>query len=181
MPRRRRHSLVTPGNAVIHGVAFPVTLLEPPQSEVGRFADDVSDRIQKLDDRARGLAELYGIPFTTFVLNAPAIPDQPTRLDVAMVFLSALAIRWERVTLERHGGRWGLYFTREPAVLAPGTPRETVPLRDAPLDVRERFLQQSEAFFAQYLILCQGRVLRMSNAVAAADKTLAHLDELERT
>jgi len=51
-------------------------------------------------------------------------------------------------------------------------------LKDAPLDVRERFLVKSEEFFWAYLKLCEDRLGRMRGAVAKADRTLELLNSL---
>jgi len=82
------------------------------------------------------------------------------------------------VSLERRSGRWGLFFTREPALIATERRAETVLLKDAPLDVRERFLQKSEYFFREYLKLCEDRLGRMKGSVEDADCTLELLGTL---
>lgn len=86
----------------------------------------------------------------------------------------------ERITLERREGRWALFFTRDRAPLdSASAPRSAVPLKDAPLDVRERFLQRSEDFFRAYLALCEDRLGRMKTAILQADRTLALLAAIE--
>jgi hypothetical protein len=110
----------------------------------------------------------------SFAATAPSANDGASMLAAT---LRTLTSREERVTLERRAGRWGLYFVRGAAALGGERGAEAVPLKDAPLDVRERFLLHSEEFFAQYLDLCEERRTRMQRAVAAADRTLALLDE----
>jgi len=56
---------------------------------------------------------------------------------------------------------------------------DAVPLKDAPLDIRERFLSKSEDFVRAYLKLCEDRLGRMQGAVARADQTLALLGQLQ--
>lgn len=159
-------------------MTFPAHLIHPPQSQVARYGDEVSERVARLDRHAQHLAEGFGIPYTSFVLNPP--PDSPvdTGLEMLAAVLGALATKAERITLERRNGRWGLYFTRGPSVLSQERTADTVPLKDAPLDVRERFLVKSEEFFRGYLELCKDRLASMKGAVAGADRTLELLDQL---
>lgn len=159
-------------------MTFPAHLIHPPQSQVARYGDEVSERVARLDRHAQQLAEGFGIPYTAFVLNPP--PDGPldTGLQMLAAVLGALATRAERITLERRNGRWGLYFTRGPSVLSQERTADTVPLKDAPLDVRERFLVKSEEFFRGYLDLCKDRLASMKGSVAGADRTLELLDQI---
>jgi hypothetical protein len=163
--------------------------------ELDEESDAVAKRTVDLDARAQTLGESLGIAFTSFVLPAASgaaaasegggsgtEPDaaEASANDGATMLaatLRTLTSREERVTLERRAGRWGLYFVRGAAALGGERGAETVPLKDAPLEARERFLLHSEAFFARYLDLCEDRRTRMRQAVAAADRTLALLDE----
>jgi hypothetical protein len=70
-------------------------------------------------------------------------------------------------------------ITREPAALSEERRADAVPLKDAPLDIRERFLSHSKDFIRAYLKLCEDRLGRMQCAVAKADQTLALLDKLQ--
>lgn len=161
------------------GISFPATLLQPPQSQLTMSEDAVGDRIRRLDARAEELGRGFGIPFTSFILNPPTPLKMDTTLRAVTYMLQEFIQRNERITLERRNGRWGLYFTREPALLDKDRAAETVLLRDAPLDVRERFLVRSEAFFRGYLALCEARLGSMNASVTSADKTLALLDNVE--
>lgn len=153
-------------------------LIHPPISQVAHYENMVSERIGQLDLRAAQLAESFGIPFTGFRLNP--LPEMSNETLVALTILvESLAHRSERISLERRSGRWGLYFTREPALVAQERRSETVPLRDAPLDVRERFLQKSEQFFREYLALCEDRLGSMKAAVSDGDRTLALLNNIQ--
>ena len=159
------------------GLSFPRHLVHPPKSQVARSEDAVTDRIVQLDTHAQQLGEAFGIPFTSFVLNSlPTASSDATQVALAVL---ALLHREERVALERRGGRWGLYFTREAAVVQNYDKRtEPVPLKDAPLDVRERFLSKSEEFFRAYLDVCRNRLEKMHTSVAQGDRTLALLRNL---
>ncbi|MEJ0039280.1 MAG: hypothetical protein WDO68_25035 [Gammaproteobacteria bacterium] len=139
----------------------------------------MTNRVVQLDTWAHKLGEGFGIPFTTFSLNPLQNSLNDNGLAVVAAVLSALSHRDERVSLERRGGRWGLYFTREPAALTQERRADAVPLKDAPLDVRERFLGKSESFFREYLKLCEDRLGRMKEAVDSADQTLELLDQLQ--
>jgi hypothetical protein len=161
------------------GFAFPRGLLQPQRTQVNQYADAVTQRIAQLDGIAAQLAGGFGITFTSFELNpleVPDIADQGARL--ALGLMAAVARRTERVTLERREHQWGLYFTREPSMMLPSERVLTVPLREAPLDARERFLKASERFFNEYLVLCADRLGAMKGSVTAADRTLEMLSKL---
>jgi hypothetical protein len=180
--RSRALTSASPGGAKVtqaKGLTFQADLLLPPKSQVTQYEDAVTQRVVQLDSWAQRLGEGFGLSFTTFSLN----PMQPNLADSGLAavatMLMALTHRDERVSLERKSGRWGLYFTREPAALAQDRKMDAVPLKDAPLDIRERFLSSSENFFRQYLQLCEDRLGRMRGAVSSADQTLALLNQLE--
>jgi hypothetical protein len=128
--------------------------------------------VDQLDTWAQQLGRGFGIPFTNFVLNQRPSAVNKEGWEVLGAFLEALAYREERVSLERRGGKWGLYFTRAAAAMSQDRNQETILLKDAPLDVRERFLIESERFVRSYLDLCEDRLGRMQNSVAQADRTL---------
>jgi hypothetical protein len=144
-----------------------------------RSEDAVSNRIGQLDSRAQQLGAAFGIPYSGFLLNDMPKSDANDTLSVISAVATALVMRAERVSLERRNNRWGLYFTREPALVGQEARKaESVPLKDAPLDVRERFLVKSEEFFRAYFKLCEDRLKKMHASVSAADRTLALLDNL---
>jgi hypothetical protein len=159
-------------------LTFPAALYQPPQSQVTRAEDAVADRIAKLDTRAAQLGAAFGIPFTSFILNPVELPTGNSGWVMAIGILGKLANRDERISLERRGGQWGLYFTRDPAAIAQERRSDTVALRDAPLNIRETFLLKSESFFREYLDLCKDRLGTMQNSVVGADRTLELLDGL---
>ncbi len=176
-PRSLTGRVITTGEPQTSALTFPANLIHPPQSQVTRSEDAVSNRITQLDMWAQKLGEGFGIPFTTFVMNP--LPNEPrTGAEIAVVLLGALVNRAERVCLERRNGKWGLYFTREPAAFAQDRSSQTSPLRDAPLDIREKFLTLSEEFFRQYLKLCEDRLGTMKKSVDHADRTLGLLSQL---
>jgi len=164
-----------------HAFTFRADLLKPRQSQIAQYSNEVSDRITQLDLHARQLGESFGIPLSGFVLNPPPDADPANGASVARAFLHALAIREERISLERRSGQWGLFFTRGVSLLAQDRTSETVPLRDAPLDVRERFLTRSSEFFDQYLKLCEDRLGTMRQSVQLADQTLRQLASVRLT
>lgn len=162
-------------------LTFKADLLYPKQSQLTRYEDAVAQRIVQLDTWAQRLGEGFGISFTTFILNPPPGSFGDTGMEIVAAVLVAFTQRIERVSLERKSGRWGLYFTREPAALSQERRTEMVPLKDAPLDVRERFLTRSEDFVREYLKLCEDRLGRMKGAVSSADATLDLLENLRVT
>jgi hypothetical protein len=161
------------------GLTFPADLLYPPQSQLTRNEDAVTQRVVQLDAWAQRLGEGFGISFTSFSLNPPPTNIGDGGMAALTTMLIALTHRNERVSLERRSGRWGLYFTREPAALAQERKADAVTLKDAPLDVRERFLGMSEDFFRSYLKLCEDRLGQMQGAVTSADRTLVLLEKLQ--
>jgi hypothetical protein len=154
------------------GLSFPATLLHPPQSQIARSEDAVSNRIIQLDVWAQRLGEGFGLPFTTFALNPLPTDFAGDRAATVLAAMASLVHRLERISIERRSGKWGLYFTREPALLTQERRADPSPLKDAPLDVRERFLSVSEDFFRQYLKLCESRLGSMQTSVTQADRTL---------
>lgn len=158
-------------------LTFPAELIHPPQSQVARSEDAVGRRLLDLDLWAQRLGEAFGISYTDFILNSFANTLPPGSSDV-LALLYAFTTRDERISLERRSGRWGLYFTREQAVFSQDRKAEAIPLKDAPLDVRERFLVKSEEFFRAYLKLCEDRLGKMKTSVTQADKTLELLNNL---
>jgi hypothetical protein len=160
-------------------LTFNAALMKPPQSQVQRSEDAVSDRVGRLDVWAEQLGRGFGISYTNFELNPIADDDAMTTNARALILaLRQLTHRAERITLERRGGKWGLYFTREPALVAQERRAEPVPLKDSPLDVRERFLRRSQEFFRAYLKLCEDRLGTMNSSVESADATLQLLENV---
>lgn len=160
-------------------ITFNTALIRPPQSQVQRSEDAVSDRVARLDAWAEQLGRGFGIPFATFELN-PVPDDNELTPNARAVILALrhLTHRAERVSLERRGGKWGLYFTRDASLVGQERRSDAVALKDAPLDVRERFLQRSEEFFRSYLKLCEDRIGTMNGSVAVADRTLNLLESV---
>lgn len=175
MNARSRSAVPTTNSAPNSGsLSFRRELLRPPQAQVTQYEDAVSQRVAALADRAAVLAAGFGISMTTYELNPPTKGAG----DLALTMLELMVRTPERVTLERRDGRWGLFFTREPSMLQGAARPLAVPLKDAPLDVRERFLADSERFFREYLSLCENRLGKMKTAVDAADRTLALLQSI---
>jgi len=177
--RTTRRSLTGTTNQPIKSneLSFPASLIHPPQSQLTCSEDAVSNRIVQLDTWAQSLGQGFGISLTSFVLN-PISEIKEREPSVLLACLEVFGHRQERVSLERRSGRWGLYFTREPAMIAQDRRADSVPLKDAPLDVRERFLLKSEEFFRAYLALCEDRLGQMKESVTKADRTLQLLSTL---
>lgn len=168
---------VSPASTPREELTFPADLIHPHQSQLARSEDAVGRRLLELDLWAQKLGEGFGISYTGFILN-PFEQSVPSGASDLIATLHAFTNRDERISLERKSGKWGLYFTREAALLSNDRRTETIPLRDAPLDVRERFLIKSEAFFRGYLKLCEDRLGKMKGSVASADRTLELLNGL---
>ena len=159
-------------------LTFPAALVHPPRSQVTQYSDLIADKIRQLDYAAQRLGEGFGVSFNSFVLNPAPKPPADNGVAVALVMLAELGRREERISLERRGGQWGLFFTRHAALIGQDKAVETVSIRDAALDVRERFLQRSEEFFREYLTLCEDRLGRMKISAQAGDRTIALLAHL---
>lgn len=159
------------------GMAFPKDLLVPPQSQVQLYEDGVSNRIRELDAAASQLARGFGIGFSPG-MHLNELHDR-TRTDVLEVMVLVL-VPTQRISLEKINGNWGLVYSYEPAAIRAANDRGyRGPLRDAPLDVREKFLHRSEEFFRRYLASCEDRLGSMKSAVDAGDKTLALIKSIE--
>jgi hypothetical protein len=80
-------------------------------------------------------------------------------------------------------GRWGLYYYRGPAAFGPSSATNvkpsTVPIKDAPLAVRERFLRHAEAFFSQYIKMAESRLTQVKASVEGGDAALRLLESLK--
>ena len=111
---------------------------------------------------------------TGFELN----PRPKTRDDSPASMLLEMMRRAEIVSLEKRDGRWGLFYSREAALLGPQASLPPTPLGSAPLEVRERFLNTSEEFFRKYLAQCEGRLGTMKASLSAADRTLDLLRDI---
>lgn len=159
------------------GFTFPANLIHPQQSQLTKSEDAVGLRIRELDAWAQKLGEGFGISYTNFILN-PLESVVPKGSSEVLAVLYTLTSRDERISLERRSGKWGLYFTKEPAVFAQDRKTETIPLKDASLDIKDKFLLKSEEFFRSYLKLCEDRLGKMKSSVKSADRTLELLNNL---
>jgi hypothetical protein len=158
-------------------ITFPKDLLVPPQTQVQQYEDAVSRSIRELDAAASQLAHGFGIGYSPG-MNLDELPQQE-KSDL-LILLAAAFVSTKRVTLEKINGTWGLVYSYEPGVVRPGNDRGyRVPLRDAPLEIREKFLHRSEEFFRRYLATCQDRLGTMKVAVDAGSRTLALLRNVQ--
>ena len=156
-------------------LTFPRDLFRPPTDQVTQYADQVTDRIVHMDHYAAMLGKSFGIPLTHWQLNETPVIDER---NVFAAFATVLSYQPEFVSLERRKGTWGLYYFRGPAYIKHGDSAHVAPLKEAPLDARERFLQRSEEFFRAYLQTCEGRLGKMRSAVDAADRTIELLADI---
>lgn len=165
---------------ITRGLTFPKDLIQPQKSQVVRYEDSVSDRVRRLSLYASKLAEGFGIPMTDFKLSsenkAPQRSDEP--LIQVLTAIQLMSEERQFVTLERRKGVWDLYYVWKPSMFDRTSPSRVVSLRDAPLDVREEFLKQSEEFFRTYLNKCEHRLSKMRSSVKSADRTLALLERM---
>ena len=160
-------------------MSFPQDLLVPQSSQVQIYEDKVSSRIREIDAAASQLARGFGIGYAPglYIDGIPERSGKPTLDLLAVAFLPR-----QRVSLEKVNSAWGLVYSYEPAPMRAANDRALrVPLRDAPLEVREKFLQRSEEFFRRYLATCGDRLGSMKTAVDAGDRTLSLLRSIELT
>ena len=116
--------------------------------------------VEQLDDRARHRGSKFGVPLHRWALKELPSPSPETPgWEIALLAIGTLAQEQEFGNLEKHDGRWGLCYTRQPAPMnASREQAKTMALRDAPVDARMRFLERSDAFFRQYIDLCKSRL-----------------------
>jgi hypothetical protein len=174
-------SRVDPTRASIRfkGVTIGIAAIirEPRDREVGEYEDQVTARIRELDERMARLATASGVAMADFVLEPAEPADAADEPDIISACIGAFVQRGERVTLERKDRQWGLFFARDAALIGVRDSAALVPLKDAPLDARVRFLLRSEEFVRVYVERCKERMERMKAALAAADRTLEALDD----
>jgi hypothetical protein len=123
------------------------------KSEFASWAEQINDRIAKLDGYAARLGSKYGLGSDPQWLY----PDNENT---------------EHITLEPVQGNWGLYYHRHASHEGQ---KPFSHLRDAPLKVRERFLELAEEFFRQYIDSVETRLQQVKASVAGGDAALAFL------
>ncbi|SEU31813.1 hypothetical protein [Stigmatella erecta] len=170
-------------------LAFPRNLMQPPKSQVESYVEAIDDRIFQLDQKAAQLAVRFGLPSAPFSLlsdNEQALFEEAAQAlklnpesSLFAAFVQSSLVR-EYVALEKLQGNWRLVFHREPAVLGAGPSAQpaVVPLAEASLEVRRRFLHASEHFFRAYLGACRAHLQESRSAINAADATLAILEDV---
>lgn len=156
------------------GYVIDSSLIVPPRDQLSAYADSVSGCVEALNDRAVRLAEGFGMAMTPgYNINPETTDTGNAGLDV----IKAVLHRNEYFSIDRKSGRWAIFYSRDPSAMG-GAPAVHVSLRDAPLDVREKFLQHSAAFFDMYLQRSQDRLAQMKSALTAGGQTLAMLDSI---
>jgi hypothetical protein len=159
-------------------MTFPEDLLRPTPSQLELAQDEVTRVVEQLDERARHYGTKLGVSMTNFELSE--VSDTITRSENWQVLLIAMTRNQEFISLEKRDGRWGLWHTRTPPPLASaGRSVTTVPLRDAPLEARMKFLHKSEQFFREYLERVKQGLGSPQQAAERGKLTLALLDSIK--
>jgi hypothetical protein len=161
-------------------LSFRRDLIIPEQPQVAKYGDLVADRIRRLDEYAAALGRGFGLPFTPGIELDEGMRASHQAPADAVAVLGLVFSSSKLVSLERRKGQWGLYYASRPSmVLANREHTTVVPLKDAPLDVREAFLLRAEEFFHAYLATCENRLGSMKQAVESGDRALALLERLQ--
>lgn len=159
-------------------LTFPQALLRTPPSQLDMAQDEVTKVVEQLDERARHFGTTLGISMPNFDLNDVA--NEVSQSEGWIVLAVALTRSPECVSLEKRDGRWGLWYTKVPPVLASSQrPVASVPLRDAPLEARMKFLRKSEEFFREYLKRAEEGLGSPQQAADIGKQTLAMLDRIK--
>ena len=166
------------------GLTFRAELLRPVPSQLELAHDEVTRVVEQLDERARDLGKALGVSMTTFEINPVAIPETLAKADQSSKALyeafATLTRSQEVVTLEKRDGKWGLWYRHTPSpFVAAGRPATTVPLRDAPLEARMKFLHKSAEFFDAYLKRAQEGLGSPQQAAAAGMRALEMLNNIK--
>lgn len=158
-------------------LTFPQALLRNPPSQLDMAQDEVTKVVEQLDERARHYGGMLGISMPLFEVSDP--PNAAGQSD-AMALLVAMTRSAEYVSLEKRDGRWGLWFTRSAPLLGSAQrPAVTSPLRDAPFEVRMKFLRKSDDFFREYLKRSEEALGTPQQAAEMGKQTLAMLDRVK--
>lgn len=152
---------------------FQGGLLQRQPSQLDLAYSEVQATLLALEDRARTIGGQLGVRFGPVELNEPKETGNPSR-DMAVV-LRLLIGRIHMFTLDRVNGHWGLWYA--PMVRAVAQP--IVPLRDAPIEARTYFLENSDEFFRRYLAAAEVQLKAPQAAVAIGQRTLDLLANVE--
>jgi hypothetical protein len=166
------------GEGSAEPITFPEDLLRPTPSQLELAQDEVTRVVEQLDERARHYGTKLGVSMTNFELSESS--DALSRSEPWQGLVIAMTRNQEFVSLEKRDGRWGLWHTRTPPPLASsGRSVTTVPLRDAPLEARMKFLHKSEQFFREYLERVQQGLGSPQQAAERGKLTLELLDRIK--
>jgi len=131
-------------------------------------ADAIDEQIRRIEAAIVTMAEETGAKTELHLHEEQWERWQHGDVTVAQTVLAVVATlgtKLEVVKVDRHKGRWGLYYWTF-RLGAPEAP--TVLLRDAPLDVRRRFLDRAEEFCRNYAE--QAQELRRVRAAEEAER-----------
>lgn len=170
-----------PARTVTNGLQAASVGLAPPAGAGLPTRDDVTAAVRKLSERAAGWGRESGVSYR---LELNPGPQTDPRDGVGILAVAAVAdvLRAKyadrcSIAVEEQRGTWGMFFTRVPAAVS-SEATKTVPLSDAPFEVREWFLGQSEAFLDAYWARCEPVLLARQHALNVAGRVLARPDPL---
>lgn len=155
----------------------------PRDADLQAHRDGVTEQIRKLDDVARRLGEEHDVEFDRGIDLEPYTKGELEAAAGGLTVwgvLTIIAHTSRRVSLEKIGGTWGLFYARTNAEHNYGRAPKTVRLQDAPLEMRERFLARADEFFTKYMALVgeaterrRGQVDKMAETRQAGQEALS--------
>lgn len=177
---RKKKSPPASGVTESRALTFPGELLHPPKAQLVQYEDALNHRVALLDEKANTFGTFFGVPMRDYEIDPL---EKPTGEDgaAALWVLARMSLDREYFTLERaQNGVWGVYYTKKPGMFnqAAGV-IGPLPIRQASLDVRKKFLEKSEAFFREYLKRCNARFVDLKGTIAAGDRTLELLSQVK--
>lgn len=163
---------VHPKLPVAAPLRFPAALLSKTPTQIELACGEVQGTLLALEEGARTLGARLGVRFGPVELDAPTYEGvlQP---EIPML-VRFLLLRLHQYSLDRIGGQWGLFYT--PSYRGVAGP--TVPLRDAPIEARMRFLDHSPEFFRLYLDASAVQLSAPKAAVARGQEALRLLSDI---
>lgn len=168
-------SITKPESGVVVPLRFKGGLLRRQPSQLDLAYSQVQATLLALEDRARTIGGQLGVRFGPVELKEPTQTGNNAQ-DMALV-LRLFLLRIHMFSLDRVNGQWGLWYA--PMVRAVAQP--AVPLRDAPIEARTFFLENSEEFFRRYLEASELQLKAPKTAVVVGQRTLDLLAHIEET
>lgn len=146
---------------------------QPIESVPREDAEIVSELVREIESRVLTLAARVGAAFEFHLTEI-----QPVEGQEGLALVGRLAEIWlngfEQVMIARHAGSWGLWYRK---VMQNQPVKESL-LRDAPLEVRERFLRVSTRFVEEYATRHAARLEALNRSLEVGYQGVAYLDEL---